>query len=82
MLSDKRKELKMLIGGMILLVRFGTNYFSVYLLLHLTVVVAILLFNAASWDSNKHSGAVPQLTGARFFSFEELKKNDKQFFRN
>ncbi|KAG5629375.1 hypothetical protein H5410_001092 [Solanum commersonii] len=35
----------------------------------------------ASWDSNKHSGAVPQLTGARFFSFEEL-KNGPIIFRN
>ncbi|KAH0766842.1 hypothetical protein KY285_002713 [Solanum tuberosum] len=33
----------------------------------------------ASWDSNKHSGAVPQLTGARFFSFEELKKWTNNF---
>ncbi|XP_016473458.2 leucine-rich repeat receptor protein kinase HPCA1 [Nicotiana tabacum] len=33
----------------------------------------------ASWDSNKHSGAVPQLTGARFFSFEELKKMTNNF---
>uniref|UniRef100_M1BK19 non-specific serine/threonine protein kinase n=1 Tax=Solanum tuberosum TaxID=4113 RepID=M1BK19_SOLTU len=33
----------------------------------------------ASWDSNKHSGAVPQLTGARFFSFDELKKWTNNF---
>ncbi|XP_049388900.1 leucine-rich repeat receptor protein kinase HPCA1-like [Solanum stenotomum] len=33
----------------------------------------------ASWDSNKHSGAVPQLTGARFFSFEEIKKWTNNF---
>ncbi|KAK4378757.1 hypothetical protein RND71_000619 [Anisodus tanguticus] len=33
----------------------------------------------ASWNSNKHSGAVPQLTGARFFSFEELKKWTNNF---
>ncbi|CAN4108250.1 unnamed protein product [Withania somnifera] len=33
----------------------------------------------ASWDSIKHSGAVPQLTGARFFSFEELKKMTNNF---
>ncbi|KAH0733363.1 hypothetical protein KY289_004551 [Solanum tuberosum] len=33
----------------------------------------------ASWDENKHSGAVPQLTGARFFSFEELKKWTNNF---
>jgi len=43
------------------------------------VIVPIFLLNVASWDSNKHSGAVPQLTGARFFSFEELKKWTNNF---
>ncbi|KAH7866913.1 hypothetical protein Vadar_026595 [Vaccinium darrowii] len=33
----------------------------------------------ASWDRNKNSGDVPQLTGARSFSFEELKKYTNNF---
>ncbi|KAH7866776.1 hypothetical protein Vadar_024785 [Vaccinium darrowii] len=33
----------------------------------------------ASWDPNKNSGDVPQLTGARSFSFEELKKYTNNF---
>lgn len=35
--------------------------------------------HAASWDRQKNSGAVPQLTGARSFSFEELKKYTNNF---
>ncbi|XP_028065877.1 probable leucine-rich repeat receptor-like protein kinase At5g49770 [Camellia sinensis] len=33
----------------------------------------------ASWDSNKSNGGVPQLKGARCFSFEELKKYTNTF---
>ncbi|KAG5549950.1 hypothetical protein RHGRI_015044 [Rhododendron griersonianum] len=33
----------------------------------------------ASWDPNKNSGDVPQLRGARSFSFEELKKYTNNF---
>ncbi|KAL2454570.1 Leucine-rich repeat protein kinase family protein [Abeliophyllum distichum] len=33
----------------------------------------------ASWDPNTNSGGVPQLKGARFFSFEELKKYTNNF---
>ncbi|XP_062095591.1 leucine-rich repeat receptor protein kinase HPCA1-like [Humulus lupulus] len=32
-----------------------------------------------SWDTNSSSGAVPQLKGARWFSFEELKKYTNNF---
>ncbi|KAF4377093.1 hypothetical protein CsatB_023395 [Cannabis sativa] len=32
-----------------------------------------------SWDPNSSSGAVPQLKGARWFSFEELKKYTNNF---
>lgn len=34
---------------------------------------------AASWDPNTNSGGVPQLKGARSFSFEELKKYTNNF---
>ena len=34
---------------------------------------------AAYWDPEKSSGAVPQLKGARRFSFEELKKYTNNF---
>ncbi|KAG5548827.1 hypothetical protein RHGRI_014247 [Rhododendron griersonianum] len=34
---------------------------------------------AASWESNKTSGDVPQLKGAKLFSFEELKKCTDNF---
>ncbi|XP_051132775.1 leucine-rich repeat receptor protein kinase HPCA1-like isoform X2 [Andrographis paniculata] len=33
----------------------------------------------ATWDSNSNSGGVPQLKGARSFSFHELKKCTKNF---
>ncbi|CAL5401918.1 unnamed protein product [Camellia sinensis] len=33
----------------------------------------------ASWDSNKSNGGVPQLKGARCYSFEELKKYTNTF---
>ncbi|KAG8368958.1 hypothetical protein BUALT_Bualt15G0100400 [Buddleja alternifolia] len=33
----------------------------------------------ASWDPNTNSGGVPQLKGARSFSFEELKKGTNNF---
>ncbi|XP_009605193.1 leucine-rich repeat receptor protein kinase HPCA1-like isoform X2 [Nicotiana tomentosiformis] len=33
----------------------------------------------ATWDSNKDSGAVPQLKGVKSFSFEELKKYTNNF---
>ncbi|XP_059652147.1 leucine-rich repeat receptor protein kinase HPCA1-like [Cornus florida] len=33
----------------------------------------------ASWDPNKNSGSIPQLKGARCFSFEELKKCTNNF---
>ncbi|KAG8368961.1 hypothetical protein BUALT_Bualt15G0100700 [Buddleja alternifolia] len=33
----------------------------------------------ASWDPNTNSGGVPQLKGARSFSFEELKKSTNNF---
>ncbi|KAL2460627.1 Leucine-rich repeat protein kinase family protein [Abeliophyllum distichum] len=33
----------------------------------------------ASWEPNTNSGGVPQLKGARFFSFEELKKYTNNF---
>ncbi|KAL3538426.1 hypothetical protein ACH5RR_001792 [Cinchona calisaya] len=33
----------------------------------------------ASWDRSKHSGGVPQLKGARHFSFEEVKKYTNNF---
>ncbi|GAA0139010.1 transmembrane signal receptor [Lithospermum erythrorhizon] len=33
----------------------------------------------ASWDKEKHSGGVPQLTGARSYSFEEIKKYTNNF---
>ncbi|CAA0833567.1 Leucine-rich repeat protein kinase family protein [Striga hermonthica] len=36
----------------------------------------------ASWDSNSNSGAVPQLRGARSFSFEEIKKCTDNFSDN
>jgi hypothetical protein len=35
--------------------------------------------NAANWDLNMGSGSVPQLKGARLFSFEELKKYTNNF---
>lgn len=35
--------------------------------------------NAASWDPYKSSGSIPQLKGARCFSFEELKKCTNNF---
>ncbi|KAG5549952.1 hypothetical protein RHGRI_015044 [Rhododendron griersonianum] len=35
--------------------------------------------NKSSWDPNKNSGDVPQLRGARSFSFEELKKYTNNF---
>lgn len=34
---------------------------------------------AASWDPNTNSGGVPQLKGARSFSFEEIKKCTNNF---
>jgi hypothetical protein len=37
------------------------------------------IMNAASWDPEKNSGAVPQLTGARNFTFEELKNYTNNF---
>ena len=33
----------------------------------------------ATWDPNSNSGAVPQLKGAKYFSFEELKKCTDNF---
>lgn len=40
----------------------------------------ILLGNhAASWDPNQSSGGIPQLKGARNFSFEELRKYTSNF---
>lgn len=35
--------------------------------------------HAALWDPSKNSGGVPQLKGARSFSFEELKKYTNNF---
>jgi hypothetical protein len=35
--------------------------------------------NAAHWDPNNGSGGIPQLKGARSFSFEELKKYTNKF---
>lgn len=40
---------------------------------------ALCCKNAAHWDSNKDGGGVPQLKGARCFSFEELKKCTNNF---
>lgn len=34
---------------------------------------------AASWDASSQSGGVPQLKGARCFSFEEMKKCTNNF---
>lgn len=34
---------------------------------------------AASWDPSKSSGSIPQLKGARWFSFDELNKCTKNF---
>ncbi|XP_038682118.1 probable leucine-rich repeat receptor-like protein kinase At5g49770 [Tripterygium wilfordii] len=33
----------------------------------------------ANWESSKSSGSIPQLKGARFFSFEEVKKYTNNF---
>lgn len=41
-----------------------------------------ILILAASWDPNSDSGGVPQLTGARSFSFEEIKKCTNNFSTN
>lgn len=38
--------------------------------------------NAASWDPNTNSGGVPQLKGAKSFSFEELKRITNNFSEN
>lgn len=35
--------------------------------------------NIAHWDTKKSSGSIPQLKGARCFSFEELKKYSNNF---
>lgn len=35
--------------------------------------------DAATWDVKKSSGSVPQLKGARFFSFDEVKKYTNNF---
>lgn len=35
--------------------------------------------NLVLWDSNKISGGAPQLKGARWFSYEELKKYTNNF---
>ena len=35
--------------------------------------------HAANWDQNKSSGSIPQLKGARRFTFEEIKKCTKNF---
>lgn len=34
---------------------------------------------AALWDPNTNSGGVPQLKGAKSFSFEELKRSTNNF---
>ncbi|KAK6119066.1 hypothetical protein DH2020_047184 [Rehmannia glutinosa] len=38
-----------------------------------------LFILAASWDPNTNSGGVPQLKGAKCFSFEELKRSTSNF---
>ena len=35
--------------------------------------------NAAKWDQRKGSGGIPQLKGARQFTFEEIKKCTNNF---
>lgn len=44
------------------------------------LIVTLHYENAANWDSTKSNGAgVPQLKGARLFSFEELRKYTNNF---
>lgn len=35
--------------------------------------------DAADWDPEKESGAVPQLQGAKWFSFEDLRRCTNNF---
>lgn len=46
---------------------------------YIITTVIIVLVLAATWDPNSNSGGVPQLKGARSFSFEELKKCTNNF---
>ena len=39
--------------------------------------ISVLL--AASWETNEDTGGAPNLKGARFFSFEEIKKYTNNF---
>jgi hypothetical protein len=49
----------------------NTNFYGILSLSCHTIV--------AHWDPNSGSGGVPQLKGARCFSFEELKKYTNKF---
>lgn len=53
---------------------FHLNYMTSSIFLSLSCYM-----NAASWDPKKESGSVPQLQGAKWFSFEDLKKCTDNF---
>ena len=43
------------------------------------VLCFICSLNVANWERNKRSGSIPQLKGARRFTFEEIKKCTHNF---
>lgn len=88
MLIGKRGELKELINRTIHLVKTGiTSTSFIYFLTFSMLIIWVQGFNwyycdnncAALWDTNNTSGGIPQLKGARNFSFEELKKCTNNF---
>lgn len=40
---------------------------------------SFIIINAVNWEQNKNSGAAPQLKGARWFSFDEMRKYTNNF---
>ena len=61
---------------------FGMTGFYLHLMFFsswIVICIYIVQIHAAHWDQNKSSGNIPQLKGARCFSFEEINKYTNHF---
>ena len=68
-------------GKMKLSIQFNTIDVTSY---HIDIILVFYCINlchsnAGKWDVNKSSGSIPQLKGARSFTFEELMKFSNNF---